>query len=215
MKEEKRCTRRGVRLCLRLAVGLGTLLAIVLTGWCSFGRVCAHIRSQTLRLHVLANSDAPEDQQLKLQVRDALVQQCAALFDGADTLAEAQARAVRAMAQLQQTAEAVVRQAGYDYPVNLRLTDRYFDTRTYEEYTLPAGRYRALQVQLGAGEGHNWWCVLFPPLCIPAAQADGSTRQRETAEAVWGPGGVRLATGGYEVRFALLEWLEHWKEEKS
>ncbi len=199
------------RRCLLAAVALGTLLAVVLTGWCSFGRVCARIRSQTLRLHVLANSDAPADQQVKLQVRDALLAKCETLFAQTESLAGAEAAARRALPALQQTAETVVRAAGYSYPVSVELTDAWFDTRTYGDYTLPAGQYRALRVQLGEAAGQNWWCCLFPPLCVAAATQDAA----QDAQAAWGGEGVRLATGGYEVRFALLEWLERLQRSEA
>lgn len=199
------------RRCLLAAVALGTLLAVVLTGWCSFGRVCARIRSQTLRLHVLANSDAPADQQVKLQVRDALLAKCETLFAQTESLAGAEAAARRALPALQQTAETVVRAAGYSYPVSVELVDAWFDTRTYGDYTLPAGQYRALRVQLGEAAGQNWWCCLFPPLCVAAATQDAA----QDAQAAWGGEGVRLATGGYEVRFALLEWLERLQRSEA
>ncbi len=198
------------RRCLVAALAAGTLLALLLTGWCSFGRVCAHIRQQTLRLHILANSDRPEDQALKLRVRDALAEQCAALFAGAETLEQAEDAAQQALPQLQRTAEAVVAAAGCAQTVRTSLETVWFDTRTYEEYTLPAGRYRALRVELGNADGQNWWCCLFPPLCVAAA-ADCT----EDAGRIWGADGVRIAASdGYEVRFALLEWWERLKESR-
>ena len=200
----KFCTWAVRRRCLAAAVALGTLLALVLTGWCSFGRVCERIRSQTLRLHVLANSDSAADQQVKLQVRDALLAECEDLFAQADSLAAAETAALCALPALQRTAEQTVRAAGYDYPVRIALEDSWFDTRSYGDYTLPAGQYRALRVQLGEAQGQNWWCCLFPPLCVAAA----SDRAASDAEAAWGGEGVQLSTGGYRLRFALLEWLE-------
>lgn len=202
------CSRR--RRLLAAAVGLGTLLALLLTSWCSFGRVCAQVRGQTLRLHVLANSDSSADQALKLQVRDALVARCAALFGQADSLQAAEDKAAEALPALQRLAQQVVADAGYSYPVSLRLGEEYFGTRSYGQYTLPAGRYRALIVTLGAGGGHNWWCVLFPPLCIPAAQPP-----QQEAAAVWGQEGVQLATGDFQLRFALLEWWEQLRQSRE
>ena len=198
------CTWSIRRRCFLAALAVGTLLAVVLAGWCSFGRVCSRIRSQTLRLHVLANSDSAADQQLKLQVRDVLLTECETLFAQADSLAAAEAAARRALPDLQRIAEQAVRAAGYTYPVQIALEDAWFDTRSYGAYTLPAGQYRALRVQLGEAAGQNWWCCLFPPLCVTAA----ADRAALDAEAAWGGAGVRLSTGGYQVRFALLEWLE-------
>ena len=207
----KFCTWALRRRCLTAALALGTLLAVVLAGWCSFGRVCSRIRSQTLRLHVLANSDSAADQQLKLQVRDALLTACETLFAQADSLAAAESAARRALPALQRTAEQTVRAAGYGYPVHIELTDAWFDTRSYGDYTLPAGQYRALRVQLGEAAGQNWWCCLFPPLCVTAA----ADRAALEAEAAWGGEGVRFSTGGYQLRFALLEWLESRRQEAA
>ncbi len=193
-----------------LAVGLGTVLAIALTGFCSFGRVCAAVRGSTLRLHVLANSDSEADQRLKLQVRDALTVECAALFADASSLADAEATARAALPQLTRTAQQAVWAAGCSYPVTVSLQDMYFDTRTYDGYTLPAGQYRALRVVIGRGAGRNWWCVLFPPLCIPAA-----AEIPVDAAAVWGAEGQRLVTGDWQLRFALVEWLEQARATKT
>lgn len=201
------------RRCVLAAAVLGTLLAVVLTGWCSFGRVCTGIRKQTLRLHVLANSDSQQDQALKLLVRDALSEECAALFAGITDMQQAETAARQALPQLRETAQHTVAAAGFDCPVEVSLETVWFDTRTYGEYTLPAGRYRALQVKLGEAQGKNWWCCLFPPLCVAAASGQSTA---EAAESIWGAAGVRVAAGGgYEVRFALLEWLEKLRDVKN
>ena len=188
--------------------GIGLLfLALLLLLGCRQGRALAvqrQVADKVVRLHVLANSDSPADQQLKLQVRDVLLTECETLFAQADSLAAAEAAARRALPDLQRIAEQAVRAAGYTYPVHIALEDAWFDTRSYGAYTLPAGQYRALRVQLGEAAGQNWWCCLFPPLCVTAA----ADRAALDAEAAWGGAGVRLSTGGYQVRFALLEWLE-------
>lgn len=192
------------RRCVLAAAVLGTLLAVALTGWCSFSRVCGEIRRQTLRLHILAHSDAEQDQALKLVVRDALTEECARLFDGVTDMAQAERAAQAALPQLKAAAETAVADAGYACPVTVSLEETWFDTRTYGEYTLPAGRYRALQVKLGAAQGKNWWCCLFPPLCVGAATHTGAD-----AERIWGAQGARVAAGeGYELRFAVLEWWQ-------
>ncbi len=193
------CRRRPLVLA---AVALGTLLALALTGLCSFGRVCAQVRGSTLRLHVLANSNSAADQQLKLQVRDALVDECNALFGAAPDLARAERAAAAALPRLQARAAGVVRRAGYSYPVTVTLAEEYFSARSYGSYTLPAGQYRALQVKIGSAAGKNWWCVLYPPLCVPAA-----TAAQDVAAVAWGQQGLRLVQGEYKLRFALVDWL--------
>ena len=115
-----------------------------------------------LRLHILANSDSPADQALKLRVRDALLP----LFEAADSYDDARAFVLSHGAALLERCEAVLAAAGAPYGAQLRLGFSAFPDRTYDGVLFPAGTYDALQIVLGAGAGHNWWCVLFPPLCI-------------------------------------------------
>ncbi len=114
------------------------------------------------RLHVLANSDAPADQQLKLQVRDAVL------------AASAGAPVVDAplLERLQAAAQQTVNKAGYDYVVQVYREHDYFDTRQYDTFSLPAGEYDAVRVVIGEGAGKNWWCVIYPPLCAGICEAD-------------------------------------------
>jgi len=114
------------------------------------------------RLHVLANSDTLEDQQLKLQVRDAVL--TAAV--GTSTIDEA------LLVQMQTAAQHVVKENGYNYKVQVYRTHDYFDTRHYNTFSLPAGEYDAVRVVIGEGAGKNWWCVIFPPLCAGICEAD-------------------------------------------
>ena len=196
------CRKRRPVFAVSLAAG--TFLALVLMNFCSFARVCGTLRSQTLRLHVLANSDCAADQQLKLTVRDALVEECARLFRDCDTLEQTARKAAENLDLLQQTAQKAVQRQGSAYPVEVRLENMWFDTRCYDEYTLPAGQYRTLQVRIGRAEGRNWWCVLFPSLCLPAAEQD----TRQEALRVWGEEGVRLTTGERRYKFAIAQLWE-------
>lgn len=137
-----------------------------------------------IRIHVLANSDSPTDQALKLRVRDAVVQQTAPLFQEARTVEEAREVARANLGSIREVAEREVRAAGKDYPVTVSMGCYHFPARTYHlssgDITLPAGDYEAVRVVLGRGEGANWWCVLFPPLCFVELQPsvpDGSLRE--------------------------------------
>lgn len=193
----------------KTALGLGLLLAIVLTcSFSSFSAVCAEIRRDTLRLHILANSDTEADQQLKLAVRDAILAETGGLFGSAGSK-EAAERSVDAnLDVIRGIAETVIREQGYDYPVRVTRTNLYFATTRYPDtgLTMPAGRYDAVRVEIGKAQGKNWFCVLFPPLCVPAATADAAQEAAYTEE-------ERAVTGGgYEVRFAVLEWLEQARE---
>lgn len=115
-----------------------------------------------LRLHVIAASDSEEDQRVKLSVRDAILP----LFERAESYADARAYLLSHGSEIQTTAEAVLRERGFDYGVQLSLGTETFPDRVYGDLLFPAGEYDALCVRLGPAEGHNWWCVLFPPLCI-------------------------------------------------
>lgn len=129
------------------------------------------LSDKVVRLHVLANSDSEEDQALKLRVRDRILACAEPLLAGAADRREAEALLRSQTAELERIAAGEIRAAGYDYGVTIELEDTVFPTREYEGFMLPAGKYLALRVVIGAGEGRNWWCVVFPPLCA-AASAD-------------------------------------------
>ena len=138
-----------------------------------------------------------------MQVRDRILQEGAGLLDGVKTLEEAEQVVIEALPRLTQAAQDEIFSRGYDYPVSLTLADVSFTTRQYEEITLPAGVYRALQVRIGSGEGHNWWCVMFPSLCLPAAEEPAKLEDVLTPEEL-----EIVESGSYEVRFQVLEWVE-------
>ncbi|MDR0883900.1 MAG: stage II sporulation protein R [Oscillospiraceae bacterium] len=190
-------------LCIALSLAL---LVAVFASVGSFFAQAKDVRGQVLRLHVLANSDSEEDQALKLHVRDALLAAGGALFDGSTTVADAREKLMENHAALQEAGEAVIRASGQSYPLTIEVTEDYFDTRSYGEVTLPAGRYVALRAVIGAGAGHNWWCVMFPPLCLPAAEAQ--------PEEYFDTDTLALVESDpkIEVRFKLLEWAENLRE---
>lgn len=129
----------------------------------------APVAAQVLRFRVLANSDSPEDQALKLQVRDGILNLLAQELGHAASAGEAEAFVAAHREELTRQAEEMVREAGYSYPVSLTLGDFYFPEKTYGDLTFPRGTYRALKVELGQARGQNWWCVLYPPLCFTDA----------------------------------------------
>ena len=154
-----------------LVVALGLLCALLISSLAGFGADCDALRGHTVRLHILANSDAATDQALKLQVRDRILQETAGAFAQPQTRQAALATAQAQLPAIRRAAEQVLAQAGVDQPVQASLERTYFTTRQYGDLLLPAGVYDAVQVTIGEGAGHNWWCVLYPPLCVPAAAA--------------------------------------------
>ena len=190
------------RRVLELGFALGLALTLVLTALAAHRqRVAAQVCADTLRLHILANSDTLEDQLIKLQVRDAIL---AALPDtvlqAADT-AGAEAALQQALPVLQQAAQRALLAAHCPQTARLRLEQLDFAPRDYGRFALPGGRYTALRVELGWAQGHNWFCVLYPALCVSGAQADYPT-QAENA----------LVFGRYEVRFAVVDAVKNWMQ---
>ena len=169
------------------------------------------LADKVVRLHVLANSDSEEDQALKLQVRDAVLDRAEDLLAQTSSRAEAEGKLRGQLLEFERLAEAVVREAGYDYEVTAELTDTEFPTREYEGFTLPAGEYLALRILIGEAAGRNWWCVVFPPLCT-AATADVPA---SAMAAGFTEGEVRLITEedrGYVLKFKAVEFWETLRE---
>lgn len=157
------------RKTLEAAVLIGLTLAVLLS-LVGFDARCGEIRENVLRLHVLANSDSEEDQALKLRVRDKILEAGEKIFAGASTEAEALAAARENIGLLQAAAEEEIARSGCSYPVRVEVGRSSFDTRAYDGFTLPAGEYEAVRVLIGQAAGHNWWCVMFPAVCLPAAE---------------------------------------------
>lgn len=168
-----------------------------------FYGACGSIEDEVFRLHILANSDSREDQQLKLMVRDGVIDYTDELFKSCKSKDEAMALTEAHLEDICQHAQGILEKNGSDYPVEACITKMHFNTRVYENFTLPAGRYDALRIKIGSGEGHNWWCMIFPALCIPSAedkQLDGVMNEGEQD--------ILENAGRYEVKFRLVEWFE-------
>ena len=197
-----------------LAVGIALVVSVVFTfviSFSAFAAESASIRAKTLRLHILANSDSTEDQALKLAVRDRIITETGALFSGGSTREDAKEQIAGRLSEIQRIAIEEIQARGYDYSVNIEMVNMFFTTRTYDGVTLPAGKYDALRVVIGAGVGQNWWCVLYPPLCLPAAAGDaaGGARDDALAEVLdEKERGVVESSPKYEVRFKVVEWWE-------
>ena len=175
-------------------------LCICLTAGLWAGGRQARIAADLVRLHVLAVSDAAEEQAVKLRVRDAVLRYLAPkLRDAADAEAAGTILA-RELPGIRAAAES----AAGGRPVTVTLGEERYPTRDYAGFALPAGRYRSLRVVLGEGQGHNWWCVVFPPLCLAAAE-------KEAMQPVMNPEDYALITReeGWEIRFRIVElWGE-------
>lgn len=185
------------------AILLGLILTVLfsLTG---FSGKCATIEEKVFRLHVLANSDSDEDQALKLKVRDKIIEYSDDLFKDVDTREEAEQIALYNLDNIKEVALNEIHNQGYDYNVTVKLENVYFNTRHYKEVTLPAGNYDALRVIIGSGKGQNWWCVMFPQMCLPTAE------EPKELSNVLNDAEMDLVEGGtkYELKFKCIETFE-------
>lgn len=192
--------KQSIALLCALLLTAGAVVAVSAFG--EFQKNCASLSEKVLRLHVLANSDSEADQQLKLKVRDAILQESDRLFQQSDSKEAAMAQMATHLSDVEQVAERTLRKNGCDLPVTAALKKVEFNTRTYGNITLPAGEYDALQVEIGAAKGKNWWCVLFPSLCVPSStnvQMEDVLTQDELQV---------VEQSGYDVRFKVVEWYE-------
>ena len=189
------------------------LVFTILLGFTGLTAESEDIQGRVLRLHILANSDSVQDQALKLKVRDRVLQVSAGMLDGVKDRGEAEKAVALHLEAIRAAAQDEVARQGYRYPVRAELTNMYFGTRQYGDDTLPAGMYDALRITIGSGGGHNWWCVLFPALCLPAAVAPSSLQDvlnRNELQLVSGKGGYVVKFKSVELYEQLCGWLrEH------
>ena len=196
---------------------LALLLALAVTilwGAASLGQQ-EELGRKVIRLHVIANSDSPEDQALKLRVRDRVLARAQEILEQSADMAQAEQALTAALPELTREARETLAAEGCAQPVQARLEPAEFPTKDYDGFSLPAGKYLALRVIIGQGAGQNWWCVVFPPLCAAAAEdADALTALLDGDDAA-------LVTGdgeGYVLKFRLMElWdqLRAWLEGQS
>lgn len=191
----------------------GLVAAICWNNLSSFSATVDNLQQEVLRLHILANSDSAEDQALKLQVRDRLLDCSAELFGDAQTREEIKAKAQASLDRMEEIAAEVISAAGKSYTAQAELTEMAFDARTYDEITMPAGVYDAVRITIGEAEGKNWWCVMYPPLCIPAAESVSTDEDTEKAYFSDAEQKILEHPARYRVRFKCVE-AYHWLRKK-
>ena len=175
----------------------------------------AGIYDNVIRLHVLANSDSERDQALKLSVRDAVLQRAEPLLQGVSEKGEAEAVLRASLDEIKAAAEGELRRQGAENTVTVTLGLEEYPTRRYESLAFPAGEYLSLRVMIGEAEGQNWWCVLFPPLCLTAAAADSDSEAVCLSAGISGEQYRVIANTDstkYRLRFKLLEVAKAWFE---
>ena len=163
---------------------------------------CEELYDDVLRVHILANSDSAADQSLKLAVRDRIVSDCAEYYRDCEGKQEAKEITESHLTDIERVASEEISSRGFDYPVRAEVGEAYYNTRYYDDFTMPAGWYDSLRVEIGEARGTNWWCVIYPALCVGAA-CDSSMRESLS------DGEYRVVTSDrFDVRFKLVDYFE-------
>lgn len=196
----------------RRLLGRALVCGFVLAALCSFfpfAAACGQLPRDVVRLHVVANSNGAEDQAVKLLVRDAVLEEAARWYQGAASMEEASSQLCTHLQSIAGAARQVLGEQGVGYSATAQMTEMYFPTRDYGDFRLPAGRYRTLRVTLGEGAGKNWWCVVFPSLCLPAATQEEAllTLPEGERQVVEGGQDVQVKLKAVELWESLREWL--------
>lgn len=191
---------------IHLSVCFGLICAIMLS-MSHFSAACDDLRQNVLRLHIIANSDSDADQELKLKIRDEILAKTDGLFTDSENLEAAQSTVKDNLTAFEQIANKVIKDNGFNYLAQASFGISEFSTRYYDDFTLPAGEYQSLIITLGEGKGKNWWCVVYPTVCISAATKGelNDTVADESAE---------IAKGGkrFVMRFKTVEIYEKIKK---
>ena len=169
------------------------------------------VYDSVLRLHVLANSDTDVDQELKLKVRDAVLAESGDMFADCKTRDEAIEKLQNELPRIQEISEKTIADEGYDYSVSVDFGDEEYPTRNYESFCFPSGTYLSLRIIIGEGEGQNWWCVLYPPMCLSAASKSNPEQAFLSVGLNKDQYSIITETKKptYKIRFRVLEVLEN------
>ncbi len=205
-------------IALALTIGFMVTLAVGFTTEEYATEVNEDLAESVLRLHIRANSDEEYDQALKIKVRDALLKEFEPELRGADTKEELIEVINENHDRIIQVAEKTINENGYNYSVRANVGEAFLETKKYGNVYLPAGNYDALIIEIGSGEGQNWWCVLFPPLCYVGDTSVVSGKDKEILMQSLTPEEYDLITsqseGDIEFRFKLVEVWGRFKNNK-
>ena len=195
---------------IQAALLIGFITAVFCEGICAFAESRRGITEDVFRLHVIANSDSDEDQALKLRVRNAVLEASADIFGGAVSADDAKHLSEENIQLFEAAAAAEIAASGYDYPVRCEVGTVHFDRRVYGSAELPEGDYSALRVIIGEGEGKNWWCVMFPALCLPAVTNTDEVLSLAAENVVISTEELELMQDpeNYEVKFYFAEVIK-------
>lgn len=198
--------KKHIKRNIEIGVLFGLVCAIALS-FARFEARCDQLRQGVLRLHIIANSDSNADQTLKLAVRDEILKSSTDVFKDCNTVDDAIVTASNNIDTINQIANRVIKENGFNYSAKVSVSDRHFGTREYQNFTLPAGTYKSLVVNLGEAKGKNWWCVVFPCVCVPGA-TDCSLSDTVPKQAA----NVAQNAQEYEIKFKTVEIYEKIKQ---
>ena len=177
---------------------------VVIYSLIPFQAQCGNISNDVFRLHILANSDSEYDQSIKLKVRDKVLEYSEDMFKNAASKEQAESLTAENLTNIEQIANNELKRLGCNYTAKAEIKNMYFTTREYSAYTLPSGMYDALRITLGKGEGHNWWCVMYPSICLSTA-----TEQDEKARQALDDNEYDVVKNEkYEYKFKVVELFE-------
>ena len=191
MNKKKRGSLPLCALCMLIAV---TALAVIPT------EAEAAIYDDTLRVHILASSDSDADQALKIELRDKILEKYSSSLVGSSSLDEAISRTEARLPEIISDVNAWIVEAGFSYTARGEVVREWYGRREYQDFALPAGYYASLKITLGEGAGKNWWCVMFPPMCLDIATDSTKEDAGQYTESE-----ERLIGGKYKIKFKLLE----------
>ena len=190
---------------LTKSIAVGVILTIMFS-LVSFNARCGRLSDDIFRLHILANSDSEADQELKLKVRDKVLEYTKTIYRKCKTKDDTIKITKENLNNILAVANSEILKQGYDYTVDAEITNMYFNVREYGSYTVPAGYYDALRLKIGKGEGHNWWCVMYPSFCIGESASLEDSNLSESEK--------NLVSDGekYKVKFKIFELYEQFTD---
>lgn len=191
------------RLLLAMVTGLIFTLSVSFADFLGFERNLDGIRNNVLRIHIIANSDSEEDQSLKLRVRDEILSRCSYLFEDTENISQTIETAKENLPLIEDVAKSVIEENGFYYDVSSEIVKMDFDKKVYENFTMPKGSYNAIRIKIGEAKGKNWWCVMYPPLCVPTV-SETEMAEYLTDEEI----DIITSPQKYEVRFKCVEIYE-------
>ncbi len=169
-----------------------------------FSAQCENLSEEVFRLHILADSDSQEAQSLKLKVRDEVLKYTQRLYKNANSVGEAESLSAENLDKIARVAYKTLEREGVSLPVKAEIKRMYFNTRHYGKVTMPSGFYKALRITIGEGRGHNWWCVMYPSLCVGASTNYDELKSKTSDDEY-----KMMTDDGYEFKFKIVEYFEN------